>query len=226
MAGREASGGGGAKTDGGGGMAGREASGGGGAKTDGGGGTAGRGGGAKTDGGGAAAGFAREGVAGAGSSTAPPGAPATIVRSLRRGGGAGGVAVIAGTGPGVCARGSGMTPVVFEFAVGAGSGTRAVSGGMAGAGAPPPSPSPGSGTAPSLNRTPATGGAGGAAASGGRNGISVWQVLHLSLAPPGGMRRSSMLYAVWQDGHVTRMGRAPEASRLPRGLRGRRTLRR
>jgi hypothetical protein len=172
--------------------------------------------------------LAREGAAGAGSSTALPGTPATIVRSLRRGGGAGGVAVIAGTDPGVCERGSGMTPVVFDCDVGAGSGTRAVSGGMPGAGAPPPRPSPGSGTAPSLNRTPATegAGAGGAAASGGRKGISVWQVLHLSLAPPGGMRRSSMLYAVWQDGHVTRMGRAPEASRLPRGLRGRRTLRR
>ena len=92
-----------------------------------------------------------------------------------------------------------------------------------------PRPSPGSGTAPSLSRTPPTvgagDGAGAGAAGGGRKGISVWQVLHLSLAPPGGMRRSSMLYAVWQDGHVTRMGRNPEASRLPRGVRGRRTLR-
>ena len=79
-----------------------------------------------------------------------------------------------------------------------------------------PRPSPGSGTAPSRSRTPPTDGAcTGAAASGGRRGISVWQVLHLSLAPPGGMRRSSMLYAVWQDGHVMRMGRAPEASDCP-----------
>ena len=124
-----------------------------------------------------------------------------------------------------------MTPVVSDWEIGGGSGARGVSRGIAAAGPLPaaPRPSPGSGTAPSLNRTPPTegacDGAGAGAAGGGRKGISVWQVLHLSLAPPGGMRRSSMLYAVWQDGHVTRMGRNPEASRLPRGVRGRRTLR-
>src|SRR6185295_5771075 len=210
----DGSGGGGAKTD---------AGGGGGAKTEGG------GGGANTDGGGVAA-FTRGGAPGAGSSTAALNPGETIVRSARRGGGTGGAAVREGTGPGACSRegGSGITPVVADWAVGGRSGTRGVRCGSPAAGESggAPRPSPGNGTAPSRRRTPATDGAcTGAAASGGRRGISVWQVLHLSLAPPGGMRRSSMLYAVWQDGHVTRMGSGPEASRLPRAVRGRRTLR-
>jgi hypothetical protein len=122
----------------------------------------------------------------------------------------------------------GMTPVVSDWDEGGGSGARGVRcGNLApGEAGGPPSPRPGNGTAPSRSRSPSTdGGRAGGAASVGRRGISVWQVLHLSLAPPGGMRRSSMLYAVWQDGHVMRMWRAPEASRLPRAVRGRRTLR-
>ena len=68
-----------------------------------------------------------------------------------------------------------MTPVVSDCEVGGGSGAREVSFGIPAAGALPgaPRPSPGSGTAPSLSRTPAADGAGDAAASGGRRGISV-----------------------------------------------------
>ncbi len=162
----------------------------------------GGGGGAKTDGDGGGAPGPR---VGAGSSTAPPGTGATIVRSLLRRGMEGGAAVMAGTGPEVVrAGGRGMTPVVSDSATGGRSGGRWVSCGIGGAAAAPSGPRPGKGTAPSLSRTPATDGAG-AAACGARRGISVWQALHLSLAPPGGIRRSSMLYAAWQDGHVTRM---------------------
>ncbi len=162
----------------------------------------GGGGGAKTDGEGGGAPGPR---VGAGSSTAPLGAGATIVRSLLRRGMAGGAVVMAGTGPDVVRPGGkGMTPVVSDSATGGRSGGRWVSCGIGGAAAAPSGPRPGRGTAPSLSRTPATDGAG-AAAGGARRGISVWQALHLSLAPPGGIRRSSMLYAAWQDGHVTRM---------------------
>lgn len=101
---------------------------------------------------------------------------ATIVRSARRGaGGTGGAVVSAGTWPGARAGGRGMTPVVSDCETGGGSGARGVSCGIPAAGElpAPARPSPGSGTAPSLSRTPAADGAGGAAASGGRRGISV-----------------------------------------------------
>jgi hypothetical protein len=43
-------------------------------------------------------------------------------------------------------------------------------------------------------------------------GKTFWHLVHLSFAPPGGIRRSSRLYVAWQDGHVTLMGRG---KRLP-----------
>jgi hypothetical protein len=68
---------------------------------------------------------------------------------------------------------------------------------------------PGSGIASGAGTVPPGNGiassATGDGAASGLTGKSVWQVEHFSLAPPGGIRLSSILKVVWQVGQVARM---------------------